>query len=52
MNNDDDINKILAIIGVFTVVAIIFFLIVCTVIQVGGWIDSTKSTCEVTVQKE
>ena len=50
--DDDDINVVLEYIGAYTVGAIVLFMIACTVIQVSSWIDGSKSTCEVTVQKE
>ena len=50
--DDDDINKVLELIGAYTVGAIVLFMIVCTVLQIGSWIENAKSTCEVTVQKE
>lgn len=50
--DDDDINKVLEMIGAYTIGAIFLFMFVCTVIQISGWIESSKSTCEVTVQKE
>ena len=50
--DDKEINKFLELIGAYTVTAIVLFMIACTVLQIGSWIESAKSICEVTVQKE
>lgn len=50
--DDIEINKFLELIGAYTVTGIVLFMITCTVLQIGSWIESSKSTCEVTVQKE
>lgn len=50
--DDIEINKFLELIGAYTVTAIVLFMIVCTVLQISTWIENSKSTCEVTVQKE
>ena len=50
--DDDDISKVFAVIGAYAIGAIIIFMIICTVIQVGTWIHNSNSACEVTVQKE
>lgn len=50
--DDIEINKFLELIGAYTVTGIVLFMIICTVLQIGSWIESSKSTCEVTVQKE
>lgn len=53
MKDDDDVfNNKLELIGACTVIVIFFFMIVCTVLQVGSWLDKLNTTCEVTVQKE
>ncbi len=49
--DDTQINKFLELIGAYTITAIVLFMLVCTVLQIGSWIESSK-TCEVTVQKE
>lgn len=50
--DDIEINKFLELIGAYTVTGIVLFMIVCTVIQIGTWIEGTNTACEVTVQKE